>query len=132
MQEERQEAEAYVSGKEPNILALDPNILLENAPNSLSMGGQIKVPLKVTSLNFDAPQPMVCGLRGYGMNQASTQNNNSHMNTQYNSQKQWEQVDTKQAGSLVRKGGSRTENKLFMLPFQTYLKNISPGKERIP
>jgi len=104
----------------------------------MSVGGQIKVPLKVTSLNFDTmcasqPSTILNGLRGYGINQASTQNtsHNSHLNTQYNSQKQWEQFDSKQVGSLVRKG-SRVENKLFILPFQTFLKNVSPGKERIP
>ena len=103
----------------------------------MTVGGQIKVPLKVTSLNFDsmctANTGTLNGLRGYGIQQASTQNPsyNSQYNTQYNSQKQWEQLDTKQAGTLVRKG-SRGENKLFMLPFQTFLKNVSPGKERVP
>lgn len=108
-------------------------MLLESAPNSMTVGGQIKVPLKVTSLNFDsmctANATILNGLRGYGIQQASAQN--TSYNSQYNSQKQWEQFDTKQAGTLVGKG-SRGENKLFMLPFQTFLKNVSPGKERVP
>ncbi|XP_024365341.1 uncharacterized protein [Physcomitrium patens] len=128
-QEERQEAEAYSTGKEPSAIVVDPNVLYESPPNSMTVCGQIKVPLKVTSMNFDticaSQASKLNGLRGYGLNQASTQN------ATYNSLKHWEQMDAKQVGSLVRKG-SKGENKLLMLPFQTFLKTVTSGKERIP
>lgn len=108
---------------------MDPNVLYESPPNSMTVCGQIKVPLKVTSMNFDticaSQASKLNGLRGYGLNQASTQN------ATYNSLKHWEQMDAKQVGSLVRKG-SKGENKLLMLPFQTFLKTVTSGKERIP
>lgn len=140
-QEERQEAEVYLmGGKEPTTLVLDPYVLLENAPNSMTLGGQTKVPLKVTSLNFDtmcasqspAYTSVVANLTINGRPHGHNHGNQASAHNAFgNSQKQWEQIDTRQAGTLFLKKGSKGENKLFTLPFQNVLKNISPGKERV-
>ncbi len=150
-QEERQEAEAYLmGGKEPTTLMMDPNVLLDSLPNSLLLGGQTKVPLKVTSLNFDnlcAAQTSTTyttivanagGLRGLNgffshANQVSGNSgyNNSNNNT---GQKQLGEqfVDgNKQMAPLLQRKGNQGENKVLLVPIQNFLKNISPAKDGI-
>lgn len=140
-QEEREEAEGHATGgKEPATLVLDPNVLLENTGNSMTVGGQVKVPLKVTSLNFDTmcssqPQNHVNHASSVAVNWMSNGGRAAHgVGNQVggigSSQKLWEQLDSKQAGALVR-NGNRGENKpLPLLPIRTLSKNTSPGKER--
>ena len=144
-QDEREEAEGHATGgKEPATLVLDPNVLLENTGNSMAVGGQVKVPLKVTSLNFDTmcasqPQNHVSHAPSLAVNWMSNGGRGAHgVGNQVgslgggigSSQKLWEQLDSKQAGPLIR-NGNRGENKpLPLLPFRTLSKNTSPGKER--
>ncbi|KAH9572717.1 hypothetical protein CY35_02G167000 [Sphagnum magellanicum] len=147
-EEERQEAEAYLlGGKEPTTLMMDPNVLLDSLPNSLMLGGQTKVPLKVTSLNFDnlcAAQTSTTtyttivanagGLRG--LNGFFSHANHVSGNSGYNNtgQKQLGEqfVDgNKQMAPLLQRKGNRGENKVLLLPIQNFLKNISPAKDGI-
>jgi hypothetical protein len=139
-----------MGGKEPTTLMMDPNVLLDSLPNSLLLGGQTKVPLKVTSLNFDnlcAAQTSTTyttivanagGLRGLNgffshANQVSGNSgyNNSNNNT---GQKQLGEqfVDgNKQMAPLLQRKGNQGENKVLLVPIQNFLKNISPAKDGI-
>lgn len=65
------------------------------------------------------------GSRVRGWSPSRTQNMSD------DSQKEWELLEARQTGSMFRKG-SQGENELFMLPFQTFLKNISPTEGRMP
>jgi hypothetical protein len=134
-----------MGGKEPTTLMMDPNVLLDSLPNSLMLGGQTKVPLKVTSLNFDnlcAAQTSTTtyttivanagglhGLNGF-FSHANQVSGNSGYNNNNTGQKQLGEqfVDgNKQMAPLLQRKGNRGENKVF----QNFLKNISPAKDGI-
>jgi hypothetical protein len=138
-----------MGGKEPTTLMMDPNVLLDSLPNSLMLGGQTKVPLKVTSLNFDnlcAAQTSTTtytaivanaggprGLNGF-FSHANQVSGNSGYNNSNTGQKQLGEqfVDgNKQMAPLLQRKGNRGENKVLLVPIQNFLKNISPAKDGI-
>lgn len=141
MQEERQEAEVQFWGnKDSNSVLTDSNSTpLDHHGNGLSVtnGFQLKIPLKVTSLNFES----VCLQQSPRGTYQITNPNKSRV-TIYNhlsnfpGVKVWDVDDPKQQSGVLRRcldrnqplvrGKGKGENKVIMIPYSTYVKNLSP------
>ncbi|KAL3693463.1 hypothetical protein R1sor_007114 [Riccia sorocarpa] len=141
-EEERHEAEAYASGsKEPNSLMLDSNSLLDNHNhNSQCVGGQIKVPLKVTSLSFES-MCLLQSPRGTYQIQSNPCKQRITVAQPHPSSAslKMELDDNKhQLGVLRRcfdrsqvvRGKGKGENKVLTIPYSTYVKSLSPTRDR--
>ncbi|BFI30707.1 hypothetical protein MPTK2_3g14780 [Marchantia polymorpha subsp. ruderalis] len=149
-EEERHEAEGYAAGtKESAPLLMDSNALADNHSNStpcLGTGGQIKVPLKVTSLNFESMCLQQSPRGTYQITNPSKQtrvtvyNHVSPTQSHSSSTVKWEMDDPKhQLGVLRRcfdksqlvRGKGKGENKVITIPYSTYVKTLSPSKDRV-
>ncbi|KAL2634362.1 hypothetical protein R1flu_005841 [Riccia fluitans] len=139
-EEERHEAEAYAAGsKEPSPLMLDSNSLLDNHNNSQCVGGQIKVPLKVTSLSFESMCLLQSPRGTYQIQTNASKQRITAAQSHPSSAVKWELDDSKhQLGVLRRcfdknqvvRGKGKGENKVLTIPYSTYVKSLSPSRDR--
>lgn len=135
-QDERQAAEGYKSvNKESTPVVLDPGYCAEDDSNSMI----VKVPLRLTSLNFDTIVPSALAAIGsrhshYHGSQASSHSFGSGKASSQNGSLVKSHADSRRSlfsrftemGPLIQRKNGRGENKLFVVPFQTFLRSMSP------